>query len=60
MKNKIISENKLTDMFGEGGKEEVKEFYKEGNCQKCGEPLNNASGTLCFKCKVIEAEYRRD
>ena len=25
----IISENELTDMFGEGGKEEVKEFYSE-------------------------------
>ena len=25
----IISDNELTDMFGEGGKEEVKEYYKE-------------------------------
>ena len=24
----IISEEELTDMFGEGGKEEVKEYYE--------------------------------
>mgnify|MGYP001557973343 FL=1 len=29
--NEIISEDELTDMFGEGGKEEVKEFYEELN-----------------------------
>ena len=60
MEKEIINEEELTDMFGEGGKEEVKEFYEEGDCQKCGEPLNNAEGTLCFECKVSEAEYKRD
>lgn len=29
MTKEIINENELTDMFGEGGKEEVKEFYGE-------------------------------
>ena len=28
MKN-IINEDDLTDMFGEGGKEDIKEYYKE-------------------------------
>jgi len=27
----IITENELTDMFGEGGKEEVLEYYEELN-----------------------------
>jgi len=56
----IINENELTDMFGKGGAEEVKEFYEEGQCQECGEALNNAEGTLCFKCKVAESEYKKD
>jgi hypothetical protein len=43
-------------MFGEGGKEEVKEFYEQGNCQNCGEPLNNAEGESCFECLVARAE----
>ena len=34
--------------------------YEEGQCQKCGEALNNAEGTLCFKCKCEEAEYHKD
>jgi hypothetical protein len=29
--NEIISEEELADMFGEGGKEGVKEFYEESN-----------------------------
>lgn len=29
--NEIITEDELTDMFGEGGKEEVKEYYEEIN-----------------------------
>ena len=32
--NKTITESELTDMFGEGGKEEVKEFY-ESECSEC-------------------------
>ncbi len=39
----------LINMFGEGGKE----FYEEGECQNCGEPLNNAEGELCPKCKQL-------
>jgi len=31
-KKPIISEEELTDMFGEGGKEEVKEFYDNERC----------------------------
>jgi hypothetical protein len=54
MKKIKDKEKELTDMFGEGGKEEVKEFYEQGDCQKCGEPLNNAEGDLCFKCKVAK------
>jgi hypothetical protein len=27
-KDEIISEEEMTDMFGEGGKEEVKEYYE--------------------------------
>lgn len=50
----IINENELTDMFGEGGKEEVKE-YEQGDCQECGEPLNNGEGELCFQCKVVKS-----
>ena len=35
---KLISEKELTDMFGEGGKEEVKEAYKTEIqvCSLCG------------------------
>jgi len=53
--NDIIAEEELEDMFGEGGKEEIKEFYRSGDCQMCGEPLNNAEGDFCFKCKVAKA-----
>jgi len=28
---------------------------QDGNCQECGEPLNNAEGELCLKCKVGES-----
>lgn len=31
--------------------------FEEGQCQECGEPLNNADGTLCQKCQVAKAEY---
>jgi len=34
--------------------------FEEGQCQECGEALNNAEGTLCFKCKVAELEYNKD
>jgi len=27
----VITEDELTDMFGEGGKEEVKEYYASAN-----------------------------
>ncbi len=27
--NETISEDELTDMFGEGGKEEIKEYYEK-------------------------------
>ena len=29
--------------------------FEQGDCQKCGEPLNNGEGELCFQCKVAEA-----
>ena len=59
MTNKI-TKSELTNMFGKGGAEEVKKFYEQGDCQDCGEPLNNAEGELCFKCKVAKAEYLKD
>jgi len=49
----------MKEEFWELKLEEEKQF-EEGNCQKCGEPLNNAEGYLCFKCKVAEAEYHKD
>ena len=46
-----MSEELLTDMFGEGGKEEVKEAYEE---TLCGEPHNNAEES-CLECEVMKA-----
>ena len=51
MKNKfsdIVSEDELTDMFGEGGKEEVKEFYGEIECWDCQKHLEK-----CKKCQHL-------
>ena len=30
--------------------------YAEGNCQECGQPLNNANGDLCVQCKAAKLE----
>jgi len=59
----IVSEDELTDMFGEGGKEEVKEFYNQPqeskekipcSCPKGGE---YDDGTICDKCDGTEYVY---
>ena len=26
--------------------------FKDGDCQECGTPLNNAEGTLCSACNA--------
>ncbi len=45
-KEQFKAEQKLVDLTE----------YEQGDCQNCGEPLNNAEGYLCFKCKVAEKE----
>lgn len=54
--SKIITEDELTDMFGEGGKEEVKESFKQ--CEKCGEELGSKmvgdeSFNYCKECNWV-------
>ncbi len=55
--NDIITEEELTDMFGEGGKEEVKDYYahekiKEECCHLWKyKPVGNR---ICSRCDVLE------
>jgi len=51
----IITEEELTDMFGEGGKEEVKEHYEDYEENLCRKPHNNGEGIeSCLECQIIK------
>jgi len=33
---------------------DLPEEFEEGQCQRCGDALNNADGEICQKCHIIE------
>ena len=47
-------EQKLAEEKIQSPKDEPN-FYEEGYCQECKEPLNNAIGEFCPKCEIIKA-----
>ena len=65
---KIISEDELTDMFGEGGKEEVKEFYEEEIIDKarkegwndCIKEYEKIKSAIVSPMKILDEVKRRE
>lgn len=57
----IFKENPYGDLLPDIGIFPIrKEEFEEGQCQDCGEALNNAEGTYCPACLAARLENRRD
>lgn len=52
--NEVVTSNWITKIT------QIKSQFEEGQCQECGEPLNNADGIYCEMCLVAQAEKFRE